>query len=74
MTKNAIIALLALLWLPVQAVQAQTPVSVTPNSWATCAPMPTARAGAFSASSGDQLLRAMIGGVTTQSNVFITVQ
>jgi N-acetylneuraminic acid mutarotase len=64
MMKNAI-TLLASLWLA--AAQAQTPVSLSPNSWGLGTPMPTGRDGPFTAVIGQKVY--IIGGATSGTTI-----
>ena len=63
----ASIGLLLTLVMATQPARGQTPVSVAPNSWATGAPMPTAREGVFTGVIGNKIY--VIGGAAG-SNVF----
>jgi len=69
MLKNTLSTLITLLWLSAYALQAQTPVSVAPNSWALGAPMPTARMGAFTGVIGTKIYVA--GGETATAIIGI---
>jgi uncharacterized protein (TIGR03437 family) len=69
MTKNMLLTLSALLWLSTHAARAQTPVSVTPNSWSLGTPMPTARQDTFTGVIGGNIY--VIGGES--NTAFLTV-
>jgi hypothetical protein len=69
MLKNTLSMLTALLWLFAYASQAQTPVSVAPNSWALGAPIPTARMGAFTGVIGTKIY--VTGGETATAIIGI---
>jgi hypothetical protein len=61
MLKYTLYTLTALLWF--SAAQAQTPVSISPNSWASGSPMPTSREAAFVGVIGTKIY--VVGGASS---------
>src|ERR1700690_1672850 len=69
MPRIMIVLFSALLWLQTHVAQAQTPVSVTPNSWSVGTPMPTPREGPFTGVIGNKIY--VIGGESSSTIVSV---
>lgn len=65
MPRTLLLTLFALLAISALLAQAQTPVSVAPNSWSTGTPMPTARKGPFTGAIGTKIY--VVGGETNSA-------